>query len=536
VELLMATRADAPMVPPKAEREPARPAPAPATSAGARRTAGEAAHRNWVTATLVLASMIYSIDWTIAAVALPHMQGTFSATQDQISWVLTSYIVASAVMLPATGWLGARLGRRRLFLVAVGGFTVFSLFCGTAGSLPAEVLLRVAQGACGAFLIPLSQAIMLDAYPPEEHGRAMAFWGMGVVLGPVVGPTLGGYLTDALSWRWVFFINIPVGCLALLGGFTFLPKTPPAPSVRPFDLFGFLSLAAGVGAMQMMLDRGERLDWFDSREIVIEAIVMAAGIYFFVAHSLTARAPLVDLRLMRDRNYALGMLLVFLYGLLTLAPMVLMPPFLEDLQDYPMTTIGLLLSPRGLGLFMAMMILARIGQAVDLRLQIAAGFLVLAASSWWMSTWNLEVASSAVFWTGLMQGIGAGSIIGPLGVLTFATLAPAHRTEGASIWNLIRSIGSSIGIATALAILVRTTGINRGVLVEHVTAYNEILRHSALPGGGSLADPSTLALLDHEITRQAMMIGYVDVFYLCTLTSILAMPLILLLGKPARRR
>ena len=532
----MATRADAPAVRPTAATEPARVGRVSAAIGTAGMARGERVQRNWVTATLVLASMIYSIDWTIAAVALPHMQGTFSATQDQISWVLTSYIVASAVMLPATGWLGARFGRRRLFLVAVGGFTVFSLFCGTAGSLPAEVLLRVAQGACGAFLIPLSQAIMLDAYPPEEHGRAMAFWGMGVVLGPVIGPTLGGYLTDALTWRWVFFINLPVGCLALLGGLAFLPKTPPARNVRPFDGFGFLALAAGVGAMQMMLDRGERLDWFDSPEIVIEAIVMAAGFYFFVVHSLTARAPMVDLRLMRDRNYALGMLLVFLYGLLTLAPMVLMPPFLQDLQDYPMATIGMLLSPRGLGLFTAMMILARIGQAIDLRLQIAAGFLMLAASSWWMSKWNLEVAASAVFWTGLMQGLGAGSIIGPLGVLTFATLSPAHRTEGASMWNLIRSIGSSIGIATALAILVRTTGINRGVLVEHVTSYNELLRHSALPGGGSIADPSSLIGLDLEITRQAMMIGYVDVFYLCTLTSILAMPLILLLGKPARKR
>jgi DHA2 family multidrug resistance protein len=526
----MATRAEVPPVRPRSEPEPARDARPRAAAPG------ELVHRNWVTATLVLASMIYSIDWTIAAVALPHMQGTFSVTQDQISWVLTSYIVASAVMLPATGWLAARLGRKNLVLLAVGGFTVFSLFCGTAGSLPAEVLLRVAQGACGAFLIPLSQAIMLDAYPREEHGRAMAFWGMGVVLGPVIGPTLGGYLTDALTWRWVFFINIPVGCLALLGGFTFLPRNAPAPNVRPLDGLGFLSLAAGVGAMQMMLDRGERLDWFDSREIVIEAIVMAAGLYVFVAHSLTARTPMVNLRLMLDRNYALGMLIVFLYGVLTLAPMVLMPPFLQDLQDYPMATIGLLLSPRGLGLFMAMMVLARIGQTIDLRLQIAAGFLMLAASSWWMSKWNLEVAASAVFWTGLLQGLGAGSIIGPLGVLTFATLAPAHRTEGASMWNLVRSIGSSIGIATALAILVRTAGINRGILVEHVTAYNEILRHSVLPGGGSIADPASLAGLDHEITRQAMMIGYVDVFYLCTLTSILAMPLILLLGKPARNR
>jgi DHA2 family multidrug resistance protein len=507
------------------------------STGAATRTAANAEpaiRRDLVTGTLVLSSMIYSIDWTIAAVALPHMQGTFSATQDQISWVLTSYIVASAVMLPATGWLSGRLGRTRLFFVAVGGFTFFSLLCGTADSLAAEVLLRIGQGACGAFLIPLSQAIMLDIYPPEEHGKAMALWGMGVVLGPVIGPTLGGYLTEAISWRWIFFINVPVGAAALLGGALFLPRMPPAEQQRPFDLFGFATLALGVGAMQMMLDRGERLDWFESREIVIEAIVMTAGLYFFVAHSLTARTPIVDLRLMRDRNYALGMILVFLYGVLTLAPMVLMPPFLKDLQDYPMATIGLLLSSRGIGLFMAMIVLGRLGRRFDPRLQITGGFVLLATSSWWMSRWNLEVSAGPVFWTGLMQGFGAGSIIGPLGLLTFASLAPEHRTEAASMWNLIRSLGSSIGIAAALAILVRTAGISRGVLVEAISPYNEILRAAPLPGGGELLEPSSLVVLESEVARQALMIGYVDVFYLCAITSVLALPLIPFLGRSAR--
>jgi DHA2 family multidrug resistance protein len=507
-----------------------------AINAGSGAAAEAPIHRGLVTGTLVLSSMIYSIDWTIAAVALPHMQGTFSATQDQISWVLTSYIVASAVMLPATGWLSARFGRTRLFFVAVGGFTLFSLFCGAADSLVAEVLLRIGQGACGAFLIPLSQAIMLDIYPPDEHGKAMALWGMGVVLGPVIGPTLGGYLTEALSWRWIFFINLPVGAAALLGGALFLPRMPPAAEPRPLDAFGFVALALGVGAMQMMLDRGERLDWFESTEIVIEAIVMAAGLYFFVVHSLTSRAPIVDLSLMRDRNYALGMVLVFLYGVLTLAPMVLMPPFLKDLQDYPMATIGLLLSPRGLGLFMAMIILGRLGRTVDPRLQVASGFVLLAVSSWWMSGWNLEVSAAPVFWTGLMQGLGAGSIIGPLGVLTFATVAPAHRTEAASMWNLIRSLGSSIGIAAALAILIRTAGISRGVLVEAISPYREVLRQHPLPGGGDLNELSSLLALDDEVTRQALMIGYVDVFYLCAITSILAMPLIPLLRVPRRAK
>ena len=495
-----------------------------------------AIHRGLVTGTLVLSSMIYSIDWTIAAVALPHMQGTFSATQDQISWVLTSYIVASAVMLPTTGWLSARFGRKPLFFAAVGGFTVFSLFCGVADSLVAEVLLRIGQGACGAFLIPLSQAIMLDIYPPEEHGKAMALWGMGVVFGPVIGPTLGGYLTEAISWRWIFFINIPVGTAALLGGALFLPRMPPADDPRPFDLFGFTALACGVGAMQMMLDRGERLAWFESSEIMIEAIVMCAGLYFFVVHSLTSRGAIVDLRLMRNRNYAVGMVLVFLYGVLTLAPMVLMPPFLKDLQDYPMATIGLLLSPRGLGLFMAMIVLGRLGNRADPRLQIAGGFVLLAVSSWWMSGWNLEVSAGPVFWTGLMQGFGAGSIIGPLGVLTFASLAAEHRTEAASMWNLIRSLGSSIGIAAALAILVRTAGISRGVLVEIISPYNEVLRDSPLPGGGELMELSSLLELEEEVARQALMIGYLDVFYLCAITSVLAMPLIPLLRTPRRAR
>jgi DHA2 family multidrug resistance protein len=493
-------------------------------------------NRGLVTGTLVLSSMIYSIDWTIAAVALPHMQGAFSATQDQISWVLTSYIVASAVMLPATGWLSARIGRKILFFVSVGGFSLFSLFCGAAESLPAEVLLRVGQGACGAFLIPLSQAIMLDSYPPEEHGKAMALWGMGVVLGPVIGPTLGGYLTDALSWRWIFFINVPVGVAALLGGALFLPRMPPADDPRPFDLFGFGALALGVGAMQMMLDRGQRLDWFESREIVIEAIVMVAGLYFFVVHSLTSPGAIVDLRLMRDRNYALGMVLVFLYGLLTLAPMVLMPPFLKDLQDYPIATIGLLLSPRGIGLFMAMILLGRLGDRLDPRLQITSGFVLLAVSSWWMSGWNLEVTVGPVFWTGLMQGLGAGSIIGPLGLLTFASLSAEHRTEAASMWNLIRSLGSSIGIATALAILVRTAGISHGVLAEAISPYNDMLRQQALPGGTELTDPSALLELEGEVARQALMIGYVDVFYLCAITSILALPLIPLLRPAGRAR
>jgi len=258
--------------------------------------------RGLITATAILASMIYAIDWTVAAVALPYMQGTFSATQDQISWVMTSYIAVSAITLPTTGWLSAKLGRKRLFLVSIAGFSFFSLLCGAAGSLPAEVAARIGQACFGAFLIPLSQSLMLDNYPQEEHAKATALWGLGVILGPVIGPTMGGYLTEQYSWPWVFYISVPVGFIACLGAALFLPADPERKAGTSFDWPGYLALAIGVGALQMMLDRGERLDWFAAPEIQIEAASCLLGFYVFLVHGLSSRHPIVNLRLMLDRN------------------------------------------------------------------------------------------------------------------------------------------------------------------------------------------------------------------------------------------
>lgn len=484
-----------------------------------------------VTITAVLASMIYSIDWTIAAVALPHMQGTFSATQDQIAWVMTSYIVVSAIALPTTGWLSAMLGRKRLFLLSIGGFTVFSLLCGAANSLEAEILARALQGCFGAFLIPLSQSLMLDNYPKEQHSQAMALWGLGVIFGPVIGPTVGGYLTEEYSWRWVFYVGVPIGALAFVGGQVFLPKDTRSQPAAKFDWLGFAALAVAVGSLQLMLDRGERLDWFESMEVRIEAGLIVLGFYVFVVHALSTATPLVNLRLLLDRNYVLGLLLAFLYGVLTLPPMILLPPLMAQLQGYPVVTVGLLMSPRGVGLMLAMIILGRVGNRIDPRLTLAAGFLSIGLSSWFMSGWSLDVQASAVVWPGIMQGVGAGAIVVPLGVVTFATLDPVYRTEAAAMWNLVRSAGSSIGIALAVFLVARMSAISRGELVNHVSVYSPNVRMAEAAGRIALDEPAVMARFSDEVTRQALMIGYIDVFYLSAWMAALSLPFVIMLAR-----
>ncbi len=491
-------------------------------------------NRGLITATAILASMIYSIDWTIAAVALPHMQGTFSATQDQIAWVMTSYIVVSAIMLPTTGWLSAYVGRKRLFLIAIAGFTIFSFLCGAADSLQTEILFRAGQGCFGAFLLPLSQSLLLDSYPPEEHARATALWGLGVIFGPVIGPTIGGYMTDFYSWRWVFYINVPVGLVAYLGGLLFLPGDDPGRERTRFDTFGFFAIALCVGSFQLMLDRGERQDWFESLEIQIEAGLFLLGLYLFIVHALSARHPIVNLRLMLDRNYALGLLFAFLYGVLTLPPMILLPPFLASLQGYPVATVGLLMSPRGLGLMLAMLILGRVGDRIDPRLTLFVGFTAMGIPSWYMAGWNLEVDAFEVVWTGVLQGIGAGAIIVPLGAVTFATLDQKHRTEAASIWNLVRSAGSGIGISLAVFIVARMANVTRSSLVEQISPFNPAYQALALTGTIQLGSPEHLARLDELVTRQSLLVGYIDVFQVTAVAAFAILPLVFLLSRPGR--
>jgi DHA2 family multidrug resistance protein len=486
-----------------------------------------ARHPALITGSVMLASFLYSIDWTIAVVALPHMQGAFSATQDQISWVITSYIVASAISLPTSGWLSARFGRKRVFMWAMAGFLAASVVCGAAHSLALEVGARIVQGLSGAFLIPLSHAIILDTYPPEEQGKAMALWGTGSVMGAFIGPTLGGYVTEYLTWRYIFYINVPFGILAMLGTAAFVPETRRDPK-RPLDWFGFISLSVAIGALQLMLDRGERLDWFQSWEIVAWACVSALGFYLFNVHALTARQPFLDPRLFAKRTFFMGLVFAFIYGLLTTPPMVLMPTFLEHVRGYSIDDVGLMQAPRGIGLLAAMIVGGRITGRVDPRPVIAFGLLCLAVSSWEMSRWTPEVGAWPLLWTNFMQGVGGGIILVPIQAVAFPSLAPEQRTEAAAVFNLVRSVGASVGVSGALTLFVQASGVGRARLTEHVTPYSEALR--AQPGW-SMTTPEQLALLEEQIDLQAAMMAYVHDFWLFALGALAALPLLLFIGK-----
>lgn len=490
---------------------------------------GSSKHPALITASVGLASFLYSIDWTIAAVALPHMQGTFAATQDQIGWVITSYIVASALSIPAAGWLSLRFGRKRVFMWAVVVFLVASVACGAANSLAVEVFARIVQGLGGAFLIPLSHAIILDTYPPEEQGKAMALWGMASVMGSFVGPTLGGYVTEYLSWRYIFYINIPFGILALAGAAAFLPETRREPG-RRLDWFGFLSLSLGIGSLQLMLDRGGQLDWFESWEIITEACLAVMGLYLFNVHCLTAKQPFLDPRLLAQRNFFLGLVFAFIYGLIATPPMVLMPSFLDQVRGYPIDTIGLLQAPRGIGLFSAMLIGGRITGRIDPRVPIAFGLLCLAFSSWEMSAWTGDVGVWPLVWTNFMQGIGGGIILVPIQVIAFPSLEPHRRTEATAVYNLVRSIGASIGVSGALAMYVRTSSVMHAQLVEHVTPFNRALQAQGHEGW-SMATTQALARLEREISLQSAIVGFTGDFWLFALIALAALPLLLFIGK-----
>jgi DHA2 family multidrug resistance protein len=505
------------------------------SSAGAQAAEIDGPRRRLITVSVMLASIMSALDITIANVALPRIQGSISATQDQMAWVLTSYIVAAAIMTPLSGWLAGQIGRKKVFLYSVAGFTVASMLCGVAQSLPQIVLARLIQGLCGAALIPLSQAVLLDINPPERQGRAMAVWVMGTTLGPIIGPALGGWLTEDYSWRWVFYINLPFGILASLGILTFLPEA--AIRKSRFDFFGFVALSVAIASLQIMLDRGQLMDWFSSAEIWIEAIVAAVAIYWFVIHMLTTTEQrFVSPALFKDRSFVTGNVFIFLVGAILYATLALLPPLLQDLLNYPVVTTGLVTAPRGIGTLASMFIVGRLTGKVDVRLMIATGFALAAVSSWQMTGFNVQMDSSMVILSGILQGLGTGFVYVPLAAATFATLTPALRNEGTAIFSLTRNLGSSIGISVVNTLLTRNTQVMHATLGEHVSRYSSVLR-AQMPGGGS---PSlrTLAGLNATVTEQAAMIAYNNDFKLMMVLSLAAIPLVLLLrkgGTPAER-
>ena len=492
------------------------------------------ANRMLVTVCTILATLMQSLDSTIANVALPYMQGAMSASQDEINWVLTSYIVAAAIMTAPTGFLAARFGRTRLFVTAVVGFTIASALCGLAQSLGQIVIFRVLQGMFGAALVPLSQSVMYELYPPEQRAKAMGLWTMGVMMGPICGPILGGWLTENYSWRWVFYINVPLGVLTAIGLLTFLKESSQSAAAK-LDWLGFGALSLAIGAFQMMLDRGETLDWFSSREIIVEACIAGLCFYIFLVQFFLAPRPFLSPKLFVDRNFTVGALLYAIMGLIMYASLALLAPYLQTLMDYPVLTAGVVLAPRGAGLMVAALICGRVIGRVNARLLVGAGFMIGAYALYQMTLWTPDIAQSSVITTGFIQGLSIGFLAIPINIIAFATLPAAIRTEATSIYSLMRNLGSAVGISITGALLQTNTQVNHAILAADVNPFNRALQAGAAARFWNPESIHGAVMLNEEVTRQAAIIAYIDDFKLMLVLAIVVTPLLLLTrGTQAR--
>jgi len=505
-----------------------------------------AGNKYLVAVAVMIGTLVEVIDTSVANVALPHIQGTFAAGQDESTWVITSYLVANAIILPLSGWLGNYFGRKRTYLICLALFTLASLGSGAAWSLPVLILMRVVQGLAGGAMVPMSQAILLESFPTEEHGKAMALFGVGVIFGPIIGPVLGGWLTDAIDWRWVFYINVPVGVVGLL--MAWLLVTDPPYLRRPegkVDLWSFLFVAVGLGSLEIMLNRGERYDWFHSPRIQILALLAGLGIALFIWRSLTARRPLVDLRVFRSKEFTTGTVLMFLLGFGLYGSFTMLPLYVQKLQGYTAFLAGLVLSPGGLASLLSMAVVGALVGRIDTRLLLTVGTVL---SIW--SLWLLQhVYPDVDFWyvtTGrIVQGFGMGFLFVPLTAAAFVSLRPRQIGGATGLFNLMRNEGGSIGIAISSTVLAQQFQVHHARLAEHVTAANPLLqdqltglRH-ALPvlGGFHPADAALPAwgMIGGEVQRQAAQMAYDDVFWMLTISFVVFLPLIWLLrGKAAR--
>jgi DHA2 family multidrug resistance protein len=479
----------------------------------------------------MLANIMQGVDNTIANVALPHIQGSLSASQDQIAWVLTSYIVAAAITMPLTGWLAGRFGIKHIFLVSVLGFTIASALCGAATSLEQLVVYRALQGVCGAGLIPLSQATLLRINPPEGHGTAMAVFGIGTIIGPISGPLLGGWLTENYSWRWIFYVNLPVGLLCTLGIIVFIRETR---TVRreAFDPFGFLSLSFAIGALQLMLDRGELKDWFHSGEIWAEAIVAGLGFYLFAIHTATTgERSFLNRALLTSPNFVAGTMLMFVVGLIMTGTLALLPTMMQQLLNYPVFTTGLVTAPRAFGTMVAMFAVARLINRIDNRLIILFGFLLTSFAMWQMTGFSLLMDPQPIIVSGLVQGFGLGCTFVPLNILALSTLPRHILTQATAIRSLMRNLGGSIGISVLVATLAENTQIVHSRLVEALRPDSPLVWGRGFASHFSLTVPGGVAALNAEVTRQAAMVAYIDDFKLMMLIALLSLPLLLFLRE-----
>jgi DHA2 family multidrug resistance protein len=487
------------------------------------------ARRIMIMLSIILGSTLYSTTLLIASTLLPQMQGAMSATQDEIAWVMTFNILATAVVTPMTGWLVARFGRRGVMVGSMALFSLFTYLCGAADSLESLVLWRILQGAAGAPVTPLSQTILFDVFPRRQHRLIMSIYGMTVVVGPVIGPALGGYMSDMYSWRWAFYGLVPVGLISCIGLQLSMLPDPARQRVR-LDWIGFLSLSAAISCLQLVLSRGQRLDWYESPEIWLETIAAIFAVYIFLAHSLTAQHPFLNLRLLLDRNYALGLALVGVFGMLNVTPMVLLPPLLQQHAGFPDTLIGEVLAARGLGATFGFFVAMFIGR-LDPRIGMSIGFGLQVISGLWLMSINLDVTMEILVANSILQGIAIGVIWVPLTIASFSTLESRYWPEAMAVFHLMRNIGSSFFISLCVADIVRVTAQSYSHLSEMISPFNERLTLPWVMGGWSIDTLSGLARLSKEIGRQAAMIGYLNAFAMYTAASAGAVLLVLFVRR-----
>jgi DHA2 family multidrug resistance protein len=501
------------------------------TSTDADRIAGglTAMQRFLTLATVVVASSLYGTALLTTSTILPQMQGAMSATQDEIAWVMTFNILATAIVTPMTGWLVARFGEKRVMVWSIGVFTLATLLCGMAQSLETLVFWRVIQGGTGAPVVPLSQTILLNTFPRRQHTMVLGLFGMAVAVAPVFGPILGGYLAEAYSWRWAFYMLVPVGVAALLGMQLTLRADGAAARVR-FDWTGFIALSATLAAIQLVLARGVRLDWFNSTEIVVECLIAAVAFYIFLFHSLTTTSPFLNLKLLADRNYAIGLVLVTIYGMLNFTPMVLLPALLQQHVGFTDALVGQVIGARGVGMTIGFMT-AGLMSRIDPRLGMAFGFALQTAAGIWMMTFDLNVTMDILVLNSAMQGFAVGCVWVPMTIVAFDTLEMKHRAEASSVFHLLRNIGSSFFISLSIAEIVRTTGANYSRMAEMISPYNHALAMPSVTGAWTFDTVPGLAKIANEIARQSAMIGYLNAFMMYTATSALAVVLALMVRR-----
>jgi DHA2 family multidrug resistance protein len=486
-------------------------------------------NRFLITTGVMAATVMQVLDTTIVNVALPDMQGTFSATPDQISWVLTSYLVASAIFMPLTGFFSDKLGRKKYLMASILGFTVASALCGLSATLSEIVIFRLLQGIFGAALVPLSQAILVDTYPKEERGKAMAIWGMGIMVGPILGPTLGGYLTDTFNWRWTFYINLPVGILSLIMAWQVVPDTERRQ--RTLDWLGLTCIAIAIGATQYVLDRGNQEDWFESDSIKILAISAIAGFISYVLLSIFRKSvkPIFEVELFEDRNFVSSCIIMTAMGLGLFGSMVIQALMLENLLLYPTFTAGLTMAPRGIASMVSMIFVGKYATRISPRTFITIGIFLNAIATYIGTFYYLDISSGWVIWPSIIQGLGIGFVMIPLSTIALSTLGPHLITEGAGLFSLMRTFGFSMGISAVATILTRHTQIAWNNLSGFLKSFSPSVLNYLDNFQLTPNDPLSAVVLAKELARQAQMVAIVDIYIAMTWSFVLMLPLVFLL-------